>query len=343
MRVCRKGHLPPTPRIKELSALTPALGVALFLFSCSAGISSEAQSPSREAPAVPDIKLDLSLLSIGQVSSAEEGFAHPLQDLPVEGGGWSTFPSGEVEGVLHLSRDDARFQALAARTPLLAEKGVYTAYLPDGSRLTGEAQGAVVFPGGCAALSVAPLIKLSAPLPEEGTPLLLYAGLAERGPSVARMQEPTRELPEGLRDFFSSRLRGALSAMPHGAEAFYVVPLALDGDATPEYFVARAVFEPLGEEGARKVVLESFWLDPSDREVRVLSHEPPYALPQEDIYSFSRAGGWEIFLSPPVLLTDLNGDNLAEIVRQSVEGYELWLFDGKRLVPGGVGYHLVCD
>lgn len=162
---------------------------------------------------------------------------------------------------------------------------------------------------------------------------LVYLGEAEPAPRGAPRRIGARLKPEEQPAALQAALRAwTLPAWATGAEARdAVLPLELDGDPAPEYWVTRHYRRATHEEPAARMYSSWALLDLDGDEARFLHQEN-----EDECDCLCRDGGcgccrWDEISASPAALFDVDQDGYAEIVierhaRVGEYRYELWRF-----------------
>lgn len=295
--------------------------LCLSLAACGAPPpSAPASLPS--PPPAPEVRAGLHIEGLGLGRVLEANVAYLLHEsIELTGPGWEA-SAVEVE----LRPGDARLAGLA-----LPETGVRYALRPDGARVRGEVQGAVVFLDGCGAPRAAPRVVFPGPLGAPGAALVLYDETLPE--DLGRLGALTRATPEEAAAWL-----GRPAHFNWTVEA-YVQELSLDADPAPERFVARAQFDPLGTSAASAAEIEHAFLD--DQGTILTARQA--RLSPEELLRFAGQGRWLPYTIPPALVADLDQDGRAEILRANATELSLWGWEGEALRPLPVVYEPACE
>jgi hypothetical protein len=292
-------------------------GVCLLasLFACGHKLSQSSQGTSQEGAKpgqIPD-----SALSVGVVSENDIFLLSRLetttQTPPIK------IPAGEP---LFIKESDTIFSDIQPLLKNYPAKQPYIIYSAEGSQ-TLTVSGVAITRAGCEEeWAVYPLFVTEEPLTKSE---VVIARQGEASPAITslRLFEPTNEVPESVRAILEST-----KTPPNAQKKIWARLLELDGDSGAELFVARFLYEPLGDQGFRSAMIEGFWFDEANGSWKIIeqnSHE----VAQEDLLHFS-SDNWVQQASPPLLVLDVENDKVAEVVRASATGYSLWRFDADK-------------
>ena len=227
-------------------------------------------------------------------------------------------PEGET---LYFLESDPAFELLRPLLKDYPSKQPYLLYGAEGSQQA-TVSGVALTRAGCDERWAAyPLLAAQQPITKSEV-VLARPGEGASGLTSLRLLAPSDSVPEAVRAILDG-----LPLLGAGSEKrLWARLLELDGDSGAELFVARATLEPLADHGARAAAVEGLWLDESSGSWRLIE-QSARRIAQEDLLRFSGGEGWEQWASPPVLVVDIEGDSIAEVVRSAADGYSLWRFE----------------
>lgn len=240
-------------------------------------------------------------------------------------------------GVEHLRKDEkARFG------------GEVTVFLSNGEVRRGKGGSTEQAAYGCAGKLLRPSFQLNGPALDvhRGSWALVYAGAAKERPPL---EDPRRISGRIRPEYAPSWLRAALAdwKLPSYAKGAApndsIVPLEIDGDPEPEYWVTRTYTREKYEEPAPRMYASFALFDKDGKGAKAL-----LLVEEDECDCLCRDGGcgccrWDEVTTTPVALFDLEGDGISEIIlerhyRVGQYRYELWRYNGRSFVPTSLFY-----
>jgi hypothetical protein len=310
-----------TLEIEMTKTVLRLLFVSLAL-SCGQKKPPSASDPTKDPQeVVKPGQIAGSLLSVGIVVDAPKGLVLLLSRLKTAG----EAPTLDQEPRI-LLETDPEFTALRVQIADYPNKKNYIVSSSEGSQNASVAGIAVTSASCGTSWAAYPLLVTQQPLPEGEVAVILRTGEASGALSSRRMLDVSPMIPEVVQ----TSIEKISPRIARREQRYWSRFVELDGDSGAEIVVARLLFEPLGDNAAREAVVESFWLDESKGAWSVLSKNTR-EIAQEDLLRFSPNQPWEKWISPPVLVVDLESDKIAEVIRASLDGYSLWRVDAGAL------------